>query len=166
MPVSSNARISCLALAAALFALWGNRIVAADGEADASPDKRVAWKHTEKDVTVTIYPVADKRWTAHRTDGKKPVYQEIERTKDHIILQNQDTKLFIRLETDWAYWRRPREAKWTRWTRGAWIDEIPEGDPLVTYTIPDENAPKPKKKKKKGKGKAKESPTPAQSSPS
>ena len=145
-----NARISCVALAASLCAFGSDCIFAAEDEAAASAVKRVAWQHTEKDVTVTIYPVAEKRWTAHRTDGKKPVYHEIERTKDHIILQNQDTKLFIRLETDRAFWRRPRDAKWTRWTKGAWIDEVPEGD-LVIYSIPDENAPNsPKKKRRRG----------------
>lgn len=152
IPDHSKARVVILAIGA-LLAFGSDCIFAAEGDAGASPDKRVAWRHTEKDITVTIYPVADKRWTAHRTDGKKPVYQEIERTKDHVVLQNQDTKLFIRLETEWAFWRRPRDAKWTRWTKGAWIDRVPEEDPLVIYTIPDENAPKPKKKKKKGKSK-------------
>lgn len=150
-----NRRCFFPALAAMTLAILSSQSFAAEEEADTAAEKRVAWRQMEKDVTAIIYPVAEKRWTAQRTDGKKPNYEEIERTKDHIVLQNVDTKLFIRLETNWAFWRRPRDAKWTRWTKGEWIDEVPEGDPLVIYTIPDETAPKaPKKKKKKGKNKS------------
>lgn len=142
-----------LALALTLFAMASRASIAAEEETASTEDKRLAWRHTEKMVVMTIFPIGEKLWTAHRTDGKKPNYTEIERTKDHIILQNVDTKLFIRLETNWAYWRRPRDAKWTRWTKGEWVNEVPEGDPLVIYNVPGEDPPKAKKKKKKGKSK-------------
>jgi hypothetical protein len=84
---------------------------------------RSAWRYTDKGQTITINAVTEKHWTAQRSDGKKPYYLEVGRTEEFIELQNQETKLFVRLHADRAFWRRPKDETWTRWVKGTWVQE-------------------------------------------
>jgi hypothetical protein len=92
-----------------------------DVRATTDADDRSAWRYVDKDLTVVIRRVEGKTWIAERSDGKRPNYQEIERTDEFLVLQNKDTKLFVRLGADRASWRRPNDADWTPWVKGEWI---------------------------------------------
>jgi len=63
------------------------------------------------------------QWRAVRPDDQKNEFQEIERNQTSIQLQNVKTKLFLRLESDFGYWRRPKDEQWTRWVTGGWLSE-------------------------------------------
>lgn len=103
--------------------------VRAEEPVDEAGRDRSAWRFFEKGQPLTIYELGEKRWTAQRPDGKRPNYQEMTRTTDYIELQNQDSKLFIRLHTAWSYWRQPKQEAWTRWAKGEWIsDFVPVGE--------------------------------------
>ena len=98
-------------------------------------EDRDAWRYTEKDLEVTITRQSNTEWIAERSDGRSPVYDEIESNDDHIVLQNRQTKLFVRLFADHAEWRRPKDADWTRWVRGSWTPR-PVGKTPAVETRP------------------------------
>jgi hypothetical protein len=110
-------------------------LVADDSGSDGTgPVDRVAWRYRQNDLTVTIVHQGDKRWLAQRSDGKSPLYNEISRTADYVEIQNQETKLIVRLHATQAKWRRPKDADWTAWVKGAWVEpanvaEAPQRDP-------------------------------------
>jgi hypothetical protein len=119
--------VSCVAIAS----FFGKTIAAPDGERDSDEDSRSAWKCVEKGLTVTIRRRAVGEWIADRSDGKRPAYREVDRDDDHVTLQNKDTKLFVRLGSERAYWRRPNDADWTPWVKGGWIAEAAPPKPPV-----------------------------------
>jgi hypothetical protein len=102
--------------------------------ANALDLERTAWRYMQGDLTVTITEEQGTKWVAVRSDGEKPVYDEVGRTEGYVELQNRDSKLFVRLYTDHAAWRRPKDKEWTRWVKGGWTDALP--------TIVDEAAAK------------------------
>ena len=114
---------------AAAWILWGPLVLFAGPTLTTSgpddgpeeDDGRVAWRYTDKELTVTITRVGGKEWVAERSDGKRPIYDETNRTAENVELQNRDTKLFVRLHTDRAYWRRPKDENWTLWVKGNWV---------------------------------------------
>lgn len=111
-------------------------LVCADDSATdgIGPVERNAWRYTQKDLTVTITLKGEKQWEAQRSDGKNPLYDEVARTADYIELQNQQTKLFVRLYNTQAKWRRPNDADWTNWVKGSWIEPL-EPAPQVTAPL-------------------------------
>jgi hypothetical protein len=105
------------------------------------PAERVAWRYRQNDLTVTIVDQGDRRWIAQRSDGKSPLYNEISRTADYVEIQNQETKLIVRLGATQAKWRRPKDAEWTAWVKGAWVGpakvaEAPQRDPTTGPVSP------------------------------
>jgi hypothetical protein len=95
---------------------------------------KTGWKYVDRDLTVVIRRIGAGEWIAERNDGKNPAYREVERSDEHVVLQNKDTKLFIRLTADRAYWRRPADAEWTTWVKGNWIAAPPCEDPSNSKT--------------------------------
>lgn len=98
--------------------------IRAEDPVDEAGRDRSAWRFYEKNQPHTIYELGEKRWTAQRPDGKRPNYQETIRTTEYIELQNQDSKLFVRLHNAWSYWRQPKQEEWTRWAKGEWINDF------------------------------------------
>src|SRR5687767_1950256 len=107
-----------MVFAALTLATWSAVTVHAEGIDTA---ERVAWRYTQKELTVTISHAGGKEWVARRSDGTNPLYDEVERTDDYVQLQNRESKLLIRLHEGQAYWRRPKDAEWTRWVKGGWV---------------------------------------------
>jgi len=75
----------------------------------------------QKDLTVVIRRTAPGEWTAERSDGKRPIYDERERTAEFVILQNRESRLLVRLHATQSFWRRPNDQQWTPWQKGAWV---------------------------------------------
>jgi putative peptidase family protein len=129
-----------------------NAPAGAGGNRTAANAERRAWRYTQKDLSVTITHKGGKEWVAERSDGNRPAYDEIERTGEYITLQNRETKLFVRLHADQAFWRRPKDENWTPWVRGAWVDApvrpaaiAPAHDRRIrlAYFIPRDRSPTP-----------------------
>jgi hypothetical protein len=114
-------------------------LVADESSSDGTgPAQRVAWRYRQNDLTVTIVDQGDKRWMAQRSDGKSPLYDEISRTAEYVEIQNHETKLMVRLHATQAKWRRPKDAEWTAWVKGAWVEaaEVAEAPPRNPVTGP------------------------------
>lgn len=110
--VRSWAILVCL-----LFGWWAPTQASASDAAS-----RKGWHYVESGEPVTIYHVKDKQWQADRRDGRRIVYDELERTPEYVELRNRSSGLHLRLHADRGYWRRETDEKWTRWVSGAWVD--------------------------------------------
>jgi hypothetical protein len=123
---NARAYVIPLTLMIGQFSHMGNVMAVAKDDGDELT--RAAWRYNQQDLIVTIKQAHGKEWIAERSDGKKPAYEEVSRTDDYIELQNRDTKLLIRLYTDQAQWKRPKDSEWTPWVRGSWVSAAPTLD--------------------------------------
>ena len=87
---------------------------------DSTPD-RSAWRYTQKDLVVAIEHRGEEQWVADRSDGQRHDYREVDRSEESITLQNEKTKLLLRLHEGQGYWKTPSDEEWTKWVRGSWI---------------------------------------------
>ena len=121
------------------------------GGAAAEEDERRAWQYAEKDETVTLVQTKPDEWLAERADGRRIVYDELDRTDEYLELQNRGSKLMLRLHAGRGYWRRPTDSDWTRWVSGRWVPP-PDAPPAVAdpppgyrirlgYFVPSDRAP-------------------------
>jgi hypothetical protein len=101
-------------------------VMGAEGDPDAG--QRLVWRYRKKGESYYLFASGKDEWRAARPDNKEAVYREIESNPTSIRLQNTVTKLYIQLESDFGYWRRPKDEEWTRWVQGRWLDpdKIPE----------------------------------------
>jgi hypothetical protein len=99
------------------------------GQQPAQED-RAAWRYTQKEMTVTYVqqPENPGEWIAERSDGKRPQLTEVSRTAEYVELQNQETKLLIRLHAEQSFWKRPKDTDWTPWVKGSWV-ALPQSPP-------------------------------------
>lgn len=99
--------------------------------------KRFAWHYTNKvsgkEVIVTLLRGNEEPalWHAQRSDDQKQSFQEIDRKPEYVEIQNQETKLFIRLFNDHAEWRQPKDESWKRWVNGRWMEST---DPQLIHS--------------------------------
>ena len=113
-------RTNCLARLCFGIVLLGP---VATGAQDAKPgqDERLVFQYKMKKEPYLIVRGKTGDWHSVRPDGKKVTFSEIERHPSQIQIQNKASKLFVRLEADFAYWRRPKDEAWTRWVKGGWL---------------------------------------------
>lgn len=102
--------------------------VPAQDKPESTPERaRVAWQYvgtkTDKPIQIFRHRMA-KEWFLERPDGTVTEFRELSRTDQEIVVQNQDTKLIIRLTEGRGYWRQPKddEDNWRTWVVGHWID--------------------------------------------
>ena len=86
-----------------------------------APDERLVWQYKMKGKSHFIVRSPSGDWQAVRPDDKKVTYAEIERNDSQIQIQNTASKLLVRLDTELAYWRQPKDEEWTRWVKGQWL---------------------------------------------
>ena len=98
----------------------GLTLLAAHSSALAQADKRTAWAFKMKSEDCAYVHVDNKKWLFARPKVKLNEMSEVERNDKEIILQNVKTRLFIRLTADRAFWRTPKQEKWTNYHRGSW----------------------------------------------
>ena len=104
--------------------------------ASTEETRRRAWRYVQGPLTVTITHVSGNRWVAERSDGKRPAYDEIERSPESFTLQNRESRLLVRLFADRAEWRRPKDERWTPWVQGGWVDAAPAPAPAASVPGP------------------------------
>ncbi len=132
----------------------GLLLPAAMAVAQQTIQQRVAWKYLgTKDQQVQIFRhKKEVQWALERSDGTVTGFTELSRDDDQIIVQNNDTKLIIRLTAGRGYWRRPADAvdDWKTWVKGEWIDPASLPRPVsasrqyvvkVAYFVPQDRQP-------------------------
>lgn len=86
----------------------------------AADDKRTAWHSELKNKPFVLHVAEDGKWNDIRSDGRSYVYHEVARTPVHVELQNETTKLHLRLHSGKGYWRRDSDGEWILWKKGDW----------------------------------------------
>lgn len=86
----------------------------------ADADERKAWVFKIQSEECAYIHEANKAWVFSRPNARFAELSEVERTDSEIVLQQNRSKLFIRLTADRAYWRKPSQEKWTTYYPGSW----------------------------------------------
>ncbi|MEZ6132877.1 MAG: hypothetical protein R3C59_29765 [Planctomycetaceae bacterium] len=86
----------------------------------AEAEVRTAWVTQVESEVCAYVQLTDKTWVFSRPNVKLGRYSEVERTDSEIVVQNIESKLFIRLTADRAYWRKPDQDMWKTYLRGSW----------------------------------------------
>jgi hypothetical protein len=93
---------------------------------------RTTWIYTDKGETRVYTKLASGDWLGTHPTKEPAQLKELERDENQVLIQNQSTKLIIRLTSDRAYWKRPADADWTPYFKGTW-GELPEA---IARTLP------------------------------
>ncbi|HSG72147.1 MAG TPA: hypothetical protein VLA12_17155 [Planctomycetaceae bacterium] len=90
-----------------------------------STDNRNGWKFFRAtDKQEALFTHQEKlNWKLEFADGSVQALTELERTDDHIIMQNNGSKLIYRLTAGRGYWRTPGSEPddWKTWVKGEWV---------------------------------------------
>ena len=106
-------------------------------------DDRTTWLYSDKGETRVYTKLASGEWLGTHPTKEPAQLKELERDANQVLLQNQSSKLIIRLTNERAYWRRPADTDWTTYFKGNW-GELPDSIARTLLSSTDSAVPKKK----------------------
>jgi hypothetical protein len=127
-------------------------VFAVSRQVAGAPTGRLVWEYSGAYGQSWITEPDGKKWINYLPKGKTILYLEESRTNDAVVLRSPESKLWIRLNKDFAELRRSADLPWKRWSaKGAWVspgklppaahDKTPLRKIRVVYLVPSDREP-------------------------